>query len=537
MIGERLGKWSIYKELGRGGMGRVYLGQEEMDGRLAAIKVLSAELAQETGFLQRFQREIEAISQLAHPNIIRFYEAGHENGVYFYAMEYVEGQNLEELLEDKKRVSWKEVIDVALQLCMALKHAHDHGIVHRDLKPTNILRTPEGAVKLGDFGIAKVFASQHLTATGGIIGTAEFISPEQAAGKSATKKSDMYSLGVVLYTLLIGKPPFEGRTPLDLLHKHRYGQFDRPNKVVPEIPHELDEIVCSLLEKNPDKRPADGLVLAKQFEKFRNKMWHKQRLTDPNAHRDKTIVENSQQRVSKESKEGAATMMSRLVREELERQNRGGPFTRFLNQPVVLVICLLACLGVIVWTFWPLTQEQLFQRGSDMMEKGTYSDWQYAWTEYFEPLNERFPDHPYREEVQRYRRQIDAERARRDNPVSNGAKRFYQKGEHLREVGDLEGARQTWQSLVDVFESVESEQEWVDRARDGLLAVERAQNDEALRKPVRKALANAGEFHEKGETRKAIRIWRGVVNLYANEPQFGVIVGEAKEKLAEAGVK
>ncbi len=535
MIGERLGKWSIYKELGRGGMGRVYLGQEEMDGRLAAIKILSAELAQESGFLQRFQREIEAISQLDHPNIVRFYEAGHENGMYFYAMEYVEGQNLEEVLEAQKRLPWKEVVDIALQLCMALKHAHDHGIIHRDLKPTNVLRMPEGGIKLSDFGIAKVFASQHLTATGGIIGTAEFISPEQAAGKPATKKSDIYSLGVLLYTLLVGKPPFEGRTPLDLLHKHRYGQFDAPKKVVPDIPHELDEIVCSLLEKEPDKRPADGLVLAKQFEKFRNKMWRKQRLTDPNAHRDKTLVENSQKRVSKEKKEGPATMMSRLVREELERQNQGGPITRFFNQPVVLVLCLLACVGIIVWTFWPLNQEQLFRRGSALMENGTYSDWQYAWTEYFEPLNERFPDHPYQEEVQRYKRQIDVERARRENPVSNGAKRFYKKGEHLRELGDLEGARQTWQALVDVFESVESEQKWVDRARDGLLAVEKAQANEALRKPVREAMKNAAEFSEKGETKRAIRIWRGVVQLYADEPAFREIVAEAKKKLEKAG--
>src|SRR5947208_6068812 len=141
MIGDRLGKWVIYKELGRGGMGRVYLAQEELSGRQAALKVLAAELAQDAGFLQRFQRETEALSQLDHPGIVRFYEAGLENGLYFYAMEYVEGQSLEEILLEQGRLGWKEVLDIALQICPALKHVHDHGIIHRDIKPPNILIT------------------------------------------------------------------------------------------------------------------------------------------------------------------------------------------------------------------------------------------------------------------------------------------------------------------------------------------------------------------------------------------------------------
>jgi len=133
MIGERLGKWVIYKELGRGGMGRVYLAQEELTGRKAAIKVLAAPLAQEAGFLSRFQREIDALATLDHPHIVRFYEAGCENGVYFYAMEYVEGQNLEEILEARGRLPWAEVLDFAEQVVPALRQCHDSGVIHRDL--------------------------------------------------------------------------------------------------------------------------------------------------------------------------------------------------------------------------------------------------------------------------------------------------------------------------------------------------------------------------------------------------------------------
>src|SRR5947209_2142489 len=128
MIGDRLGKWVIFKELGRGGMGRVYLAQEELTGRQAALKVLAAELAQEVGFLQRFQREIESLSKLEHPNIVRFYESGCENGHYFYAMEYVEGQNLDQILDKHGRLPWKDVLGIALQVAPALRHVHDHGI-------------------------------------------------------------------------------------------------------------------------------------------------------------------------------------------------------------------------------------------------------------------------------------------------------------------------------------------------------------------------------------------------------------------------
>src|SRR5438552_3149205 len=243
MIGDRLGKWVIFKELGRGGMGRVFLAQEELTGRQAALKILAAELAQEIGFLQRFQREIETLSKLDHPNIVRFYEAGFENGHYFYAMEYVEGLTLEQIAEQSGRLPWRDVLDIALQVAPALRHVHDHGIIHRDIKPSNLIRSSAGQIKLTDFGIAKVFASTHLTATGGIVGTAEFLSPEAAAGKVVGKRSDLYCLGAVLYDLLTGRPPFQGNNHLELLHKHRYGQFERPQRLVPDIPDEMDDLI------------------------------------------------------------------------------------------------------------------------------------------------------------------------------------------------------------------------------------------------------------------------------------------------------
>src|SRR5262249_36701303 len=197
--------------------------------------VLAVELATEIGFLQRFQREIEILRKLEHPNIVRFYESGQQDVHYWFAMEYVDGPSYQTILGQRNRLPWADVLALALQVAPALKHAHDRGVIHRDPKPSNLLiPLPQPGkpplVKLTDFGIASLFASKHLTVTGGVVGTAEYLSPEQAAGKPVTRRSDLYSLGVVLYTLVTGRPPFEG-DPLDLLHKHRFAQFDRPARI------------------------------------------------------------------------------------------------------------------------------------------------------------------------------------------------------------------------------------------------------------------------------------------------------------------
>ncbi len=226
----------------------------------------------EEGLRLRFQREIAILQKLDHPNIVRFFGTGEEDGVDYYAMEYVDGPSYQQIIENQGRLLWPEVVELGKQVALALKHAHDRGVVHRDIKPSNLLRSApleDGGpckVKLSDFGISTLFASRHLTAPGGILGTAEYISPEQAAGKPATRRSDLYSLGVVLYTLLAGKTPFVGDM-LDLLHKHRYGQFERLTRLLPDLPPGLDAIICQLLEKDPAKRPVDGSMLAKQLER------------------------------------------------------------------------------------------------------------------------------------------------------------------------------------------------------------------------------------------------------------------------------
>jgi predicted Ser/Thr protein kinase len=523
MIGDRLGKWVIFKELGRGGMGRVYLAQEEIGGRQAALKILAAELAQDAGFLHRFQREIETLSKLDHPGIVRFYEAGYENGMYFYAMEYVEGQSLEEVLEAQGRLPWQDVLDIALKVCPALRHVHDNGIIHRDLKPPNILRTPDGGIKLTDFGIAKIFASSHLTATGGVVGTAEFLSPEQAAGKPVSKRSDLYSLGVVLYTLLTGRTPFSGGTFLELLHKHRYGQFDRPQRIVPDIPYELDEVVCQLLEKDPDKRPPDCHVLFRTLDSIRRKLDRKSSQTRGDVADEVTLAENRVE-VDLPGAPGPATLMSKLVRAELERQTRSGPLARLLNRGWVLMLLLAICISIFVWTFWPMSSEAMFRRGADLMASERPTDWRRAWNEYFKPLNDRYPDHPYQEEVQKYRQKIDDAELAEQTPSE--AQRFFARGERLRQEGRFSEAKKVWENLIAAFGNTDSERMWIRRSEKALVELEQVAGSKQRLAAARTALERAAILRDQGKRAEAERIWTALEELYRDDPWARNILAE-----------
>ncbi|HEV3084998.1 MAG TPA: serine/threonine-protein kinase [Gemmataceae bacterium] len=528
MIGAKLGKWTLDKELGRGGMGKVYLAHGDSAEDRAALKVLSAELAQEAGFLQRFQREIEVLGQLSHPNIVRFFESGTHDGLFYYAMEYVPGDNFEQLLLQHGRLPWKEVLDAALQICPALKHAHDRGIIHRDIKPPNLLRDPTGVIKLTDFGIARVFAARHLTNTGGVVGTAEYLSPEQAQGKQATKRSDLYSLGVVLYHLLTGRPPFEGRSTAELLHKHAYGQFDRPIKIVLDLPHDLDEVVCQLLEKDPSRRPADGLVLQRQLDSMRRKLERKSQHTLAPTSDAATVAENRDPGLDEDQPEGAGTLMSRLMRKELENQNAGNLLSCWLNRPYVLLPLFLLCVGLIIWSLRPHAgpaAETLFQQGSQLMASAEASDWEKGWNEYLEPLEERYPNHEHGKEVAAFRHQINDYRTLHKAVAElkasgrmTEAQRLYLKGLRLCQSGDGQAARQIWQNLVRAFNGVDSEKRWVDLAQIGLAELTgKLAAPEGKTEMIQQTMERISDLKKKGEDKEAAALVQAFSELYKDD--------------------
>jgi serine/threonine-protein kinase len=524
MIGVRLGPWVIDSEIGRGGMGTVYRAHAEpapADGPTdAALKVLAAELALDTGFRQRFQREIDILRELNHPNVVRFLGSGEENGRFYFAMELVEGPGFDVIQEKRGRIPWAEVLDCALQVTLALRHAHDRGVVHRDLKPSNLMRVtipnedyPFGIVKLTDFGIASLFASPHLTVPGGVVGTAEYLSPEQAAGKPVTKRSDLYSLGIVLYTLLTGRTPFRGDVPT-LLHQHRFGQFDRPGRLVIDLPPDFDEVICELMEKDPSRRPGDATSLYRRLEAIRRKMERVAAKVEPPSALPTLSV----------SSEGSATLMSRLMRAELERQNRGGPIQNFFNRPWVIITLFVLSVGCIVWAFWPASADSLYRRGAALMASDDREDWAKGWDEYLEPMSRRYPNNPYQEQMTefkaKYQNYLDERATARTSKLAGPMTEtqwFFQDGLRRRQVGDEAGARRVWRHLVDAFGPVRTERGWVRRAQEELDKLPGETTIQRYLDPVKEALSKIEELRASGKADEADAALRALRELYKGD--------------------
>ena len=247
------GRYRVVRKLGTGGMANVYLAEDQELGRSVAIKMLDERHSQDEQFVERFRREAKNAAGLSHPNIVSIYDRGQAEGTYYIAMEYLEGRTLKELLVARGPTPLAVAIDYARQILSALGFAHRHGIVHRDIKPHNVVVAPDGRLKVTDFGIARSGTSQ-MTETGSIIGTAQYLSPEQAKGAPVTPASDIYSVGIVLYEMLTGLVPFTGDTPLEIAMKHLSTTPLPPSEARPDVPHELDSIVLRALAKNPEDR-------------------------------------------------------------------------------------------------------------------------------------------------------------------------------------------------------------------------------------------------------------------------------------------
>jgi eukaryotic-like serine/threonine-protein kinase len=247
------GRYRIIRKLGAGGMADVYLAEDQELGRRVAIKILNDRHAADDSFIERFRREAKNAAGLSHPNIVSIYDRGEAEGTYYIAMEFLDGRSLKELIVARGPAPVKIAVDYARQILAAVGAAHRHGIVHRDIKPHNVLVGGEGRLKVTDFGIARSGASQ-MTEVGSIIGTAQYLSPEQARGAPVDQTSDLYSVGVVLYEMLTGQVPFTGDTPLEIAMKHLSEVPTPPSELRPEVPHDLDSVVLRALAKEPGER-------------------------------------------------------------------------------------------------------------------------------------------------------------------------------------------------------------------------------------------------------------------------------------------
>ena len=476
MLRDRIGPYLIDKRIGAGGMGHVYLGRHAQTGAIVAVKELPAALAREEGFVLRFNREIEAMRKLNCPNIVKLFDSGTDSDIYYYSMEYVDGETLTARLRREKRIPWLEAIEISRQICAGLKHAHDAGVIHRDLKPSNLMLGKDGIVKITDFGVAQVFAADRLTSTGGSIGTAEFMSPEQVIGARVDKRSDLYSLGAVIYTMIVGQPPFMGPTASDIMQKQRFGRFDPPKNYVPEIPSWLNDLICQLLEKEPEKRPPDAFVTSKRLQEVVNRVKH--------SNAGEKALPGDITRVDSDPDVGpiGGTLVRDLLRLDGSGNDYSAVLTRALSNIWVILGGLCLMLACASWLFWQMN------RSSD-------------------PSDQDISDKTEAERIV----QLARKQWRAGNP-----------GAALDQLNALQSVIKDDPLQTEARNSIE-------RLRRSIVKLSKSPDQILF---VERALARADELPAERRD-EARQIYEGIISLYESDPHLETYVKTARAKLEQ----
>ncbi len=350
------GRYELHRRIARGGMAEVFLARDQLLDRPVAVKVLFPQYAADPTFVARFRREAQAAANLNHPSVVAVYDWGHQDDTYFIVMEYVEGQSLAELLAEEGTVDVNRALEMVGDVAAALGFAHRNGTVHRDVKPGNIMITNDDQVKVADFGIARAFggADDQLTQTGSVMGTASYFSPEQAQGKQVDPRSDLYSLGVVLFEMVTGQTPFAGESPVAIAYKHVQETPPRPSALNPNITPELESIIARLLAKNPDQRYDSAEDFRADLDRYRQGQplisgYEGNGNGDGSTlamNVDATRVEPASRAVIDTTRAVPASVASgraEPVEEYYEQPNRTGVFL------VMLLGLLVVLVGLVVW--------------------------------------------------------------------------------------------------------------------------------------------------------------------------------------------
>jgi serine/threonine-protein kinase len=394
LVGQQLGPFLIEKALGAGAMGTVYRGKYIETGQVVAIKVMSPGLATGSS-AARFERESKILKQLKHPNIVRHFGAGKQQGVAYYAMEYVQGESLDRVMARRDRMSWEEVVDLGQQLCSALQHAHEQGIIHRDLKPSNLMILSDGTLKLTDFGIAKDVDVTQLTAANNTIGTAAYMSPEQCRGDpNITWKSDLYSLGVVFYELITGRKPFNAENTMDMFLLHVNGTFERPSRIVLDLPIWMDNLICQLLEKKPEQRPLDAAMVAQVLGSIQEKV-EAQQSAGIDAAKARRIDRPRDQRITNaEDREAARSLLGKPRGKRKKKQKKLHQMVWV--QAAGILFVLAAVVTILFIVLQPPSPEKLYKQAEKLMSSDDEDKWY------------RAREGPIKEYLQRYGKQETA---------------------------------------------------------------------------------------------------------------------------------
>jgi serine/threonine-protein kinase len=465
LVGQQLGPFSIDKELGAGAMGAVYRGRYTKTGQVYAIKVMAHGLGDtNAAAVDRFEREARILKRLNHPNITRLFAVGREKTTRYIAMEYVQGESLDKVMARRGRMTWEEVVALGQQLCAALQHAHEQGVVHRDLKPSNIMILPDGTLKLTDFGIAKGFEMTQLTADNCTVGTAAYMSPEQCKGeRDLTHKSDLYSMGVLFYELLTGRKPFHGESAMDMFLQHVQGTFERPSRIVLDIPVWLDTLVCHLLEKKPEHRPRDAAMVYNALGSIQEKV-EAQQSAGLDAARARIVDRQQGQPRPGETDRAAARELVLSGKVRMKRKRKDKPLVRQVWFQAVGLLLLLLGVSLALWAaLRPPSADRLYQRAEKLMAAADFDSHEKARSGPIKQYLAHYRDRPgpQTEQVKQWADQVAVEecenlvqryRARKGSAIkfqaqSETEQRAFNATE-AEDRGDVKRARQLWQEMA-----------------------------------------------------------------------------------------
>jgi eukaryotic-like serine/threonine-protein kinase len=529
MAERQLGPFVLGEKLGGGGMGVVYRARYTKTGQNVALKILPASMSDQPRMVARFERELEILKKLRHPNIVPCFGGGKIGNQHYFTMELVEGGSLTDELKKRGRIPWEETIGYGLQICAALEHAHDKGIVHRDLKPSNLLLTKDGKIKLADFGIARDLDATGLTATGKTVGTFHYMAPEQIRGEPpVSHKTDLYALGCVLYELLTGRPPFNAETQPELMFQHLEKKPARLTSEALDCPVWLETLVNQLLEKHPLSRPRDASTVALALREVEQKVAERRSLAQHAVSGQPTAIAVT----------GETSVVRGLLKKKKRRKKDTGPF---YEQTWFLAGCLIAALALVAWSLWPMSEDRLYAHAKQLMDSADPIDWDRANDKYLAALQSRFPGGRYAEQVQAWIDKLEMhkaeERIRFNNrlgrePASEG-ERLYGQARQYEQFGDRVTALEHYEAMIRLLESTPDARPYVNLARRQKAQIESSGSGQQERIDlIAAALAKADELHASGNVIEARKKWNDIISLYGNNRELEPQVQQARSRLA-----
>lgn len=521
-------------------MGMVYEALYHRKGdkpRRVAVKLLAPDLGGDAQLIARFEREMEILKKLKHPNIIRYYGGGAIDNRRFYAMEVVSGGALDKTIRDRSRLGWEQTLDYARQIASALEHAHTAGVIHRDLKPANLLLNDKGVLKLSDFGIARDTQRTALTADGKTVGTMAYMAPEQITGQSPiSRRTDLYALGCVMHQMLTGETPFgeehkepdKRPTAPEIMLRHIEEIPRDLRESAPDCPATIVQLVNELLEKDPADRPFDALAVQVKIDEIRDGI------------RSESVAATMVSDGIAITKADKAELRKALGKKR--KKKKKNEFVPFWERIEFLVPVLLAVVGLVVWAMWPANEQQLYESAKPLMASEDSVDWKDARRRYIYSMLERFPDGEHADEGREWLLKIDTKdlerqierRIKKGDEPENEPERLYMLAWDYEQFGDRLSAVEKYEAIRTLLRGNEAQQAYSNLAAQRISAIKASVGEEDKRLTfVEEQIAAGDSLFLDGKKLEARNKWESIVRLYKEDPEFEFQVARARSRVLD----